>query len=395
MDTRKKKPLPIGIQSFPRMIEGGFTYVDKTRNILDLIEMGDCYFLSRPRRFGKSLLLSTLHELFLGNRELFEGLYIANSDYKWPKHTVVRLSLSSMDTENATVFKQSLEWNISAIAEEYGISIADAPTIKTKFTALIKRLSLKNKVVILIDEYDYPLINNMNNLPLAEECRIILHVLFILLKDLNDHIRFIFITGVSKFSRTSIFSGLNNLRDLTLDKHASLLLGYTENELKTYFSLYTEQLATKKNCSEEEIITSIREWYNGYRFTKEEQIERVYNPYSVMLFLATEYNENFWAESGTPSFLAHMVKKMNYPIYDIDNAELHIEDTKTYELGTIQLIPLLWQTGYLTIKSYDPSTKNLLLTYPNLEGKTSFLSHFITSITEKKHYLRHSSNTQI
>ncbi len=382
----KQKKLPIGIQSFSRMIEGDFLYIDKTKYILDLIESGDCYFLSRPRRFGKSLLLSTLHEIFSGNRELFKSLYIDQTDYDWVEHPVIHVSFSSMNSTSAENLRKDLEWNLLELAKKHGIDVSNAPSLQTKLTTLIKQLSAKNRVVILIDEYDYPLINNINNLELVESCRKVLHDFFVVLKDLGDYLTFIFITGVTKFSKTSIFSGLNNLNDLTLSKKAGVLLGYTQEELKTHFHTYIDTIAKKQLVPEEHILEDMRSWYNGYQFVeedtpKEKETLKVYNPFSVLFFLSNKKLLNYWADTGTPSFLVQLIQTQQYPISEIEGSEVNIEETKSYDIDKIKLIPLLWQTGYLTIDTYNPETQNYKLKYPNEEVKVSFFNYFMSSLT--------------
>ncbi len=380
------KPLPIGIQSFSRIKEGGYLYVDKTQQILNLLSMGDCFFLARPRRFGKSLLLSTLQEIFAGNRSLFDDLDIAKSSYEWTKHPVVHLSFTSMKSKHPDQLEKDIEWTLLSIAQEYGISISDAPSIKTKFIALVKRLAHTNRAVILIDEYDYPLINNLDNLPLAEECRNVLHDFFVVLKDLSDYVRFICITGVSKFSKTSIFSGLNNLNDLTLSPFTATLLGYTQKELLQNFSQYSAQFAKKHESSVEELLADLKDWYNGYQFTREElsvdgESLKVYNPYSVLLYFFNGELANYWAETGTPTFLTHLLKKERIPLSQVDGSEVNAEDTKSYDIDAIKPMALLWQTGYLTIQSFDQKTQNYKLTYPNKEVKDSFFNFLITNLT--------------
>ncbi len=387
--ANKKKKLPIGIQSFSRMIEADYIYVDKTEYIYSLIETGECYFLSRPRRFGKSLLISTFKELFSGNKKLFESLFIAKTDYEWEEHPVVVLSFSKIDSKDASSLERDIEWNLYKIANHYGVDISDAPSIKSKFDALITRLAVKNKVVVLIDEYDYPLINNIDNIERAEECRKVLHDFFTVLKDVGDYLRFTFVTGVTKFSKTSIFSGLNNLDDLTLTPRASLLLGYTHEELSTNFKPYLDAIAKKNNSSTEEVLSTMKSWYNGYLFSEESFFEDlseplVYNPFSVLFYFQNKKLVNYWAGTGTPSFLAHLIKTQDYPITQIEGAEVNIDETNAIEIDTIKLLPLLWQTGYLTIDSYNEVTQNYKLRYPNLEVKTSFLNHFMAYLTKQE-----------
>ena len=377
-----KLKLPIGIQSFGKMIEQNYIYIDKTNYILDLIQNGSCYFLSRPRRFGKSLLLSTFHELFSGRQHLFDSLAIAQSDYSWPEHPIIHMSFSSMDVGSPQALLKSLEWNIQKHAEKYNVDVSDAPTAKTKFVALVERLAIKNSVVILIDEYDHPIINNIKNFALAEECRQELHNFLMVLKDLADSIEFIFITGVSRLSKTSIFSGLNNLNDLTLTENAALLLGYTECEIRYYFNSHLQKIAQRQKISVEVLLGQIQEWYNGYRFVEESLLEeKMYNPTSVLFYLYNAKFLNYWASTGTPSFVAHFIKNQDYPIPEIDGSCANYNSTVTYELDRLELIPLLWQTGYLTIRSYNPGTQNYTLTYPNREVRESFLSYLLSEQT--------------
>ena len=380
--TAMKEKLPIGIQSFSQMIEEDYVYIDKTKYILDLIKGGSYYFLSRPRRFGKSLLLSTLHEIFSGKRHLFDSLDIAQSDYNWPEYPVVHMSFASMNVDSPQSLLAALDWTLQKQAEKHNITISDAPTPKLKFIALIERLAIKSRVVILIDEYDHPIINNLKNLALAEECRQELHNFLIVLKDLADSIKFVFITGVSRLSKTSIFSGLNNLNDLTLTKNAALLVGYTEREIRYYFNDHLHKIAEQQNISFETLMGKVQEWYNGYRFVEESLMEeKIYNPTSVLFYLYNAKFLNYWADTGTPSFVAHFIKNQNYPIPEIDGSCANYNATVSYELDKLELIPLLWQTEYLTIRSYNPETQNYTLTYPNREIRESFLSYLLSEQT--------------
>ncbi len=384
--ANSKKKLPIGIQSFSQMIEGDFIYVDKTRYIFDIIESGNYYFLSRPRRFGKSLLLSTMKEIFSANRKLFEGLQISTTNYKWQKHPIIFFSFT-INVESAENLKKDLEWRLIDLGRQNGIDISDAPSLQTKLIALIQGLAVTHKVVILIDEYDYPLINNIHQLVLADDCRKVLHDFFIVLKELSEYIRFIFITGVTKFSKTSIFSGLNNLNDLSLSPRSATLLGYKHSELLHNFGDYIEEIALKNKTTSTSILETMRSWYNGYQFVEADTPEqakelKVYNPFSVLLYLYNGKRSNYWADTGTPSFLTHLIRMQEYPISEIDCSEVNNEETKSYDLETIKLVPLLWQTGYLTIDSYDPRTQNYTLTYPNQEVKSSFFNYFLSQLVD-------------
>ncbi len=331
--------------------------------------------------------LSTLEHIFLGNRNLFRTLFISNTDYDWLQYPVIHLSFSALSSKTAEHLEKDIEWKLHEIADSYAINISDAPSIQTKFEALIKRLSRNNKVVVLVDEYDYPLLNNIHDLTVAESCRKVMHDFFAILKDVGEYLRFIFITGVTKFSKTSIFSGLNNLDDLTLSRRAAQLLGYTEQELAFYFQPHIESLSTNYGTSTKDIIRDIRIWYDGYQFVEQNPIDqknslKVYNPFSVLAYLREGKLLNYWFESGTPTFLVYLIKTQEYPISKISGSEVNVEEVKAYEVDKIKLIPLLWQTGYLTIESYNSLSKNYKLTYPNEEVRTSFLHFFMNNLTD-------------
>lgn len=382
----KKKRLPIGLQSFSRMIEEDFIYIDKTRYIYELVSDNLYFFLARPRRFGKTLLVSTLQELFLGNRSLFKSLAIDALDYLWQKFPVIAISFASMAPKSSQLLEKAIEWTLLTIAEQYGVKIDDAPTIGTKFKSLILKLAVQNKVVILIDEYDHAILKNIENPQVAEECREVLSEFFSALKDVevDKQLRFVFITGITKFSKTSIFSGLNNLQDLTFDPRAAKLLGYTAEEIKTSYQDYLEEISVSLNRPVTEILEHIRFWYNGYVFTDPEKAQdvKVYNPFSVMLYLESRNFLNFWFDSGTPTFLMRLLEAGHYPLTSIEGSEVNIEETKSYEIKKIKLIPLLWQTGYLTIESYNPNTKNFRLIMPNEEVRVAFYQNVMSYLTD-------------
>ena len=386
--ARKKRNLPIGLQSFSTLIEDDFIYIDKTKYIYDLISTGRYYFLSRPRRFGKSLLVSTLEELFLGNRKLFKSLYIDSSDYDWQEYPVIVLNFSSMDSESPELLKQDIAWNLQTIGDQYGVDLSGAPSLKSKFKHLIFELSKKNRVSILVDEYDYPILRNIENLDVADKCRDVLRDFFATLKDttVDKKLKFIFITGISKFSKTSIFSGLNNLQDLTLDPRAAKLLGYTSDEIRSSYKDYLDEIAEKSQQTVDEIFEKIRFWYNGYQFADPVRSPdaKVYNPFSVMLYFSREEFLDYWFDTGTPAFITHLIQKQDYVISKIEGSEVNVSETKSYDVKKIKILPLLWQAGYLTIESYDPKTKNYKLCFPNEEVKLSFYHHLLEDLTSKE-----------
>jgi len=381
-----KKFLPLGIQDFETMRTGNFVYVDKTEHIYELIRPAQAfYFISRPRRFGKSLLVSTLGCLFQGRRDLFDGLWITkNTDWKWEEHPVVKIDFNGINTSTASLLAESLTNLMNTIGEVYQIQL-QSKMIPDSFVELIKKLQVKFKkdVIILIDEYDRPLINHLGKgkkeLEIAKQNRDVLKQFFGVLKeqDVSGALRLVFITGVSKFSRVSLFSDLNNLRDLSMNSQFTSFLGYTEEELEKYLKPYIQDLAVDLKLTYEKCWTNLLTWYNGYQFTK--AVEKVCNPFSILNVLQDKEFKNYWFETGTPSFLVNLIKENDYPIPSIEKLNLPEESFTTYDLETLDLEPLLFQTGYITIEGHDDIMYQL--SYPNQEVKVSFLSYLYKHIS--------------
>jgi hypothetical protein len=375
------KKLPIDVSTFKIMIDEDYLYVDKTEQIYKaIVQEGRYFFLSRPRRFGKSLLLSTLKEIFLAQRELFRELWIYKSSYEWIEYPVIYLNFSDLSIETSQELKISLSWALEESAQEYEVDISSAPLLGTKLKSLVKSLALRNKVVILIDEYDYPLINNLHNLRIAEANRRVLRNFFSVIKSMDAYLRAIFITGVTKFSKTSIFSGLNNLNDLSLDPIASTLLGYTEEEITSNFSDYSNLMAEHEGTTRDKIEQEIQLWYNGYRFSREPS--KVYNPFSVLYCLKKQDFENYWFESGTPSFLVELLSNKPESLENIENIELSSDSLGAFDVEDLPLITVLFQTGYLTIRDYDKAIKKYKLGYPNLEVRESFKKYLLAAFAK-------------
>jgi hypothetical protein len=375
------KYLPTDINTFSTMITGNYIYVDKTKYIYDLFSGGSrYYFLSRPRRFGKSLLISTLKELFAGNKELFKDLWIYTSDYSWEPFPIIHLDFSLLDRETVQELKLSLAWTITNIAERYSLDISKAPTLNSKFVLLVEKLAERNKVVVLIDEYDKPILDHLSDIKRAQAHRDLLKGFYDTLKGLDAYLRAIFITGVSKFSKTSIFSGINNLNDISLDFEAAQLLGYTHDEVQIFFSSHIKEIALEKGQSIETVLDEMKKWYNGYSFS--EQMVKVYNPFSVLYFLQKKKLLNYWFESGTPSFLINLVRKQYKSLEDIPNAQVSRSSLGTFEIENIPLIPLLFQTGYLTITDYNENSQKFSLNYPNLEVEESFTKYLVATLAQ-------------
>ncbi len=384
--TAKLRRLPKGISSFEVLRKGDYIYVDKTEQIYHLIDQGQYYFLSRPRRFGKSLLISTLKELFEANRALFKGLWIDHSDYLWDAYPVINISFFKIMSGNAIELRLAITEQIDDIARNNKIDLSHFVFLEAKFAKLIEKLAEKNRVVVLIDEYDHAILRNITNLSVADECRQVLQSFYGVLKDVDKYLRFVFITGVSKFIRTSIFSGLNNLDDITMDKAGATLLGYTHSELLENFKQHIAHSAHELTISSPEVITQMTEWYDGYQFSQFTEIKnesaKVYNPYSVLLFLSKSIFGNYWFETGSPRFLLDLIKEQEFQPVTLNDIRLRDSELGNFQIDRISLPVLLYQTGYLTIQSYNPSSRIYTLKMPNKEVEVSFLEQVLSLITD-------------
>ena len=352
---------PVGHQDFAKIITEHFVYVDKTHFVHKLAERGGYYFLSRPRRFGKSLLISTFDYLFRAKKELFEGLYIYDH-WEFEEFPVIKISFSNIGYREIPL-SDAISQELVSIGESYDIKLnASSPSLI--FDELIEKLHRKfnKKVVVLIDEYDKPLIDYLDkdNLHKAIENRGILKSFYSILKDADSHLKLVFITGVSKFSQVSIFSDLNNLNDITLDLEYNSICGINQNELAANFR--------KELTVFDEV--KIKKWYNGYKW--DVNAESVYNPFSLLNFFdkGGKYT-NFWYSTGTPSFLMKMCKENRF--YELNNVTLSQTSLNAFDIDNLNIIPILFQTGYLTLTSYNDTLNIYHLDYPNSEVKSSFV----------------------
>ncbi|MBF5059410.1 AAA family ATPase [Candidatus Neptunochlamydia vexilliferae] len=378
------KKLPIGIQSIGKILSGGdYVYIDKTPFVKKLLDEGSpYYFISRPRRFGKSLFLNTLEEVFKGNKKLFKGCKIYESDYDWQKHPVVYLDFSKVANDSPGQLRNALKIRLGIIAKEHDISII-TDDIQVAIDTLVVGLSkkYKSKVVILIDEYDKPIIDHLENLEYAKKNRDILKSFFGTLKALDKELRFIFVTGISKFSQVSLFSALNNLNDITMEPEYAGMMGYTDEELKSAFQSHIQAITRFRNqkgyvFSEEEIIKEVQCWYNGYRFSEEEL--SVYNPFSTLKFMQRKKAKTYWYSTGTPSFLIQEVKKHPQAVTSLrGKAVLRTTLSDISNLDRIDLSALMFQTGYLTIKGYNPEEDSYTLDFPNKEVEQAFFNSLL------------------
>lgn len=376
------KKLPFGVQTFSKLINEGYLYVDKTKEIHKLlVEGGEYFFLSRPRRFGKSLLVSTLKEIFSGNKKLFKGLWIYDN-WEWEKFPVIHIDFLGLKYGNGQELSETLEFLVNQNAAAYGIKLQEDGYDK-RFKELIAKLFKENKVVILVDEYDKPIIDNIENREAAGENRTILRTFYETVKGADQFLKFVFITGVSKFSKVSIFSGLNNLNDITLDDNFATLLGYTGEDFSHYFQEEVHAMARSWRISSDELWKKIRIWYNGYSWDGR---NRLYNPVSVHSFIAKQEFGNYWFSTATPTFLIKTIRKKELSINEFDNIELDGSEFDSYDVDNIEVTPLLFQTGYLTVGKIaaDIGEKTYFLSYPNKEVRESFLKHLLRSYTQKE-----------
>jgi hypothetical protein len=373
------KKLPLGVQTFFKMIKDDCLYVDKTRQIADLIQAGDYLFLSRPRRFGKSLLVSTLADLFAGNKSLFQGLYIYDQ-IEWQSYPVIVIDFSRISHINDEVFNASLLSFLDKVAGQYEI-VLSSPFIRDKFAELIEKLydKTQQKVVILVDEYDKPIVDHLDDLEKAKKNREILREFFGVLKSSDPFLRFVFLTGVSKFSQVSIFSDLNNIRDITLSKPFVTLLGYTQTELESYFDQHIQNLCFELKIKKTSLLAQIKTWYDGYSWNA---FDKVYNPFSIINLFAEQRFSNYWFKSGTPSFLMKLIKNNQRDITDFENKKVPEIVFDSYNLENLNVFALLFQSGYLTITDID--TQDFIeytLNYPNFEVKQAFVTYLLESFT--------------
>ena len=360
---------PTGSHYFPDLIKNDAIYVDKTKFIVSLLEQksNTNFFLSRPRRFGKSLFMSAIEQVFLGKKDLFKGLYIYDK-IEWETHPVIRFSMDKIGFKEIGL-EAALTNAVHKIATTFDIKLNET-TSGLSFEELVTNVFIKyqKKVVILIDEYDKPIINYIekNNTTQAETNRDILKSFYGVLKDSGVNLRFVFLTGVSKFSKVSIFSDLNYFDDLTLDDAYANICGFTEAEIRQYCHTGLEDLAAKEGTSVEDVITKIRYWYNGFSWNAK---DFVYNPYSTMLLMKKQVFDSFWFESGTPTFLINLINPHN--IYQFDNIVVEKEDYSWHDLKNLDHISIMLQTGYLTFKK-DLGEGFFKVEYPNKEVEKAF-----------------------
>ncbi|MBP3270492.1 MAG: AAA family ATPase [Bacteroidales bacterium] len=374
---------PIGIQSFEAIRQGRYVYVDKTDHIWRLATTGQCYFLSRPRRFGKSLLVSAMEAYFSGEKELFDGLKIAELEKDWIQYPVLHLDFSAedysdIDSLTSVISEQLKKWEL-----QYGVTDV-ASTISSRFKNIVDAAWAQTSlpVVLLVDEYDKPIIDNLGNEEVADAHRKKLKSFYEVVKNKNKYFKFAFFTGVTRIGKLSIFSGLNNLKDISMDARFTDICGISGKDLKAYFNESIKELALANSLTEAECYSQLALMYDGYHFC--EDTEGVYNPFSVLSTLDSLKFKEYWIETGTPSFLVEVMKRTDYDVTGIASEEADSSLLADIDTAFYNPVPLLYQSGYLTIKDYDKTTGIYTLGFPNLEVKHGFLSFLLSYYTSAK-----------
>lgn len=361
---------PIGIQDFEDLQRNGYAYVDKTNFVYKLADEGKYYFLSRPRRFGKSLFLSTLEAYFQGKKELFEGLAIYDLETEWKKYPIFHIDLNTANFREKDSLYTVLNDYLTTWESKYGTRESEA-TLALRFKGVIARAAEKEGcgVVILIDEYDKPILQTLRDPELQAEHHAQLKAFYSVLKTQDRYIKFAFLTGVTKFGKVSVFSDLNNLTDISMDHRYISICGMTEKELLTNFKEGIGELASANEDNETETIDKLRMRYSGYHF--EENSEEIYNPFSVLNTLANSRYDDYWFKADTHTFLIDILKKHDYCITDLNKAQVKANMMNNVDFNPI---PVIYQSGYLTIKSYDERFKNYQLGIPNKEVEEGILN---------------------
>ncbi len=370
------KNLPIGIQTLTELRAFNGIYVDKTQLVHRLVTTGKYYFFARPRRFGKSLLVSTLKELFKGNRAVFEGLWI-EPQWDWTQtHPVIHLSFDAIDYQEQSL-SDALKQTLAKQAQLFGLELTE-PTLASQFKELLEKLYAKHgRVVLLVDEYDKPIIDYLEteHLDKAKVNRQTLRDFYSIVKSSDEYLRLVFITGISKFAKVSLFSHLNNLDDISLDERYSTLAGYTLQEIERYFGAYLDSVQIKLKLSRWVLLAQMQIWYNGYSW---DGTTRVYNPFDTLSFFAKREFRNYWFSTGNPRFLIEQMKKHGQ--FAIENTSANSVIFDKFDIEHIELIPLLFQTGYLTIRERDELPGYYILDYPNQEVRESMYQFLLDDL---------------
>ena len=380
------RKLPIGIQSFEKIRKEGYCYIDKTELIYQLVSTNSPYFLSRPRRFGKSLLMSTMEAYFLGEKELFSGLAMETLETEWKEYPVLHLDLNAENYNCIESLERILNEHLCHWEEKYGTSSSES-SLSLRLKGIIRRAHECTglQTVVLIDEYDKPLLQTIGNKELQDQYKNILKAFYGVLKSADAHLRFVFLTGVTKFGQVSVFSDLNQLKDISMDARYATICGITDEELKRDFQPELERLAANEGLDYDGVCQKMKSMYDGYHFRH--NMEGVYNPFSVLNALDSAEFGSYWFSTGTPTFLVELLKKTDYDLRNLEGIELPANQFADYRADADYPIPVIYQSGYLTIKKYDSRFKTYTLGFPNEEveyGFLNFLLPYYTRIPREK-----------
>ena len=377
---------PIGIQSFEQIIEDGYVYVDKTDLVYKLTHEGKIYFLSRPRRFGKSLLVSTLKNYYLGHKELFKGLKIDTLEKDWNVHPVFHVDFNGANFTVPGELEQKIRYHVSEWEKRYGLPCRkDELGIGDRFAEVLRAAHEQTgrRAVVLIDEYDKPILDVLDtDSGLEDRHRNVLKGFYSVFKGADSHLQFVLLTGVTKFSQVSVFSGFNQPDDISMDGRYETLCGITQEELRNYFSEPVRDMASVYHCTEEEMMQRLKGQYDGYHFS--DSLTDVYNPFSLLNAFNKKSIRDYWFSSGTPTYLIRLLAHFKENMNELTGKYYRTEEFIDYKADVEQPLPMIYQSGYLTIKDYNMRRNTFLLDFPNNEVKNGFLTAIATSYLQPK-----------
>ena len=380
---------PIGIQSFDQIIEDGYVYVDKTDLVYKLTQEGKTYFLSRPRRFGKSLLVSTLKNYFLGRKELFKGLAIDRLEKEWNVYPVFHVDFNGSDFTQEGVLEKRLNGYVSDWEKKYGIySQNDDLDLGGRFIKVLEAAHNQagQRAVVLIDEYDKPILDVLDlNQQLEDRHRNVLKAFYSVFKGADEHLQFVLLTGVTKFSQVSVFSGFNQPKDISMDARYETLCGITQEELESYFAEPIAEMAQDYRCDTDEMKLRLKKQYDGYHFS--DKMTDIYNPFSLLNAMDSKRIYDYWFRSGTPTYLIRLLSHFNENMNELTGKYYGMEEFVDYKADVEKPLPMIYQSGYLTIKDYNMRRNRFLLDFPNDEVKNGFLTMVATSYLKPKERL--------
>ena len=377
---------PIGIQSFERIIEDGYVYVDKTDLIFRLTHEGSIYFLSRPRRFGKSLLVSTLENYYLGRKELFRGLAIDSLETEWAVHPVFHVDFNATNFTKENTLEQKLKLYLSEWESRYGLPLSEGHyDLGDRFVRILETAHRQTgrRAVVLVDEYDKPILDVLDvDTSLEERHRNVLKAFYSVFKGADSHLQFVLLTGVTKFSQVSVFSGFNQPDDISMDARYETLCGITQEELQRYFAGPIRELSTVYGCTEQEMLQRLKEQYDGYHFS--EHLTDVYNPFSLLNAFGKKNIRDYWFSTGTPIYLIRLLSHFKENMNELTGKYYAPEEFIDYKADVERPLPMIYQSGYLTVKAYDRDFNTFLLDFPNNEVKNGFLTMLSAAYLQPK-----------